>query len=247
MEGECKLATSATLGPRRSVNTAGWGAILTFWHPSEILPQATPHTRSGWNGEDGVQKSQSFPLILLKEEEFIYPQSVEPLTLCYWSVLENEERTGRKDPTWSVGAFLSLWWGKLTVLCSNTYVFCSQAQTPAGSQGFLSDLRTLKHCLTLKTTEYLPLWVALLNKMPLKKEVELLGRELVPFENCICVRGAGLFTVFPENWFKSRVKSRKGIKAVQELITMINFAETSWCFADSLVLFLVKIFRRCQC
>lgn len=168
---ECKLAISATLGPRRSVNTASRGAILTFWHPSELLPQATPHTRSGWNGGDGVQESQSFPLILLKEEEFIYPQSVEQLTLCYWSVLENEERTGRKDPTWSVGAFLSSWWRKLTVLCSNTYVFCSQAQTPAGSQGFLSDLRTLKHCLTLKTSEYLPLWVAPLNKMPLKKEV----------------------------------------------------------------------------
>lgn len=63
--------------------------------------------------------------------------------------------------------------------------------------------------------------------MPLKKEVELLGRELVPFVDRICVQGAGLFTIFLEKCFKSRVKSRKGIKAVQELITTINFAETS--------------------
>lgn len=113
----------------------------------------------------------------------------------------------------------------------------SQAQTQLGDRHFLSDQRTLKHCLMLKPNEYLPMWVALLSKMPLKKEVELLGRELVPFVDRICVQGAGLFTIFLEKCFKSRVKSRKGIKAVQELITTINFAETSWCFADSLVLF----------
>lgn len=83
----------------------------------------------------------------------------------------------------------------------------------------------------LKANEYLPMWAALLSKMPLK--VELLGRESVPFVDSICVQGAGLFTIFPEKWFKSRVKSQKGIQAVQELITTINFAETSWCFADS--------------
>lgn len=146
-------------------------------------------------------------------------------------------------PAWSVGAFLTPD-GANPVLCPSapsemTRLWPGPRTTWESVVSVMSkDPKTLPRAQTQ--------WVsasvscsALQNAFK-KKEVGLLGGELGPFVDCICVQGAGLFTIFPEKWLKSRVKSRKGIKAVQELITTINFAETSWCFADSLVLFWQK-------
>lgn len=81
------------------------------------------------------------------------------------------------------------------------------------------------------------LWSCSAELTAFRKEVELLRRGFAPSVGCVCVQGASLYTVFPEKWFKSRVTSWKGIKAVQEPITAINFPETNQCFADSLVVF----------
>lgn len=143
------------------------------------------------------------------------------------------------DPTWSLGGFLGSSGSKVSALHLHTHqVVCLQPGPAQPWQPALFSRSEDPETLPCTETQWISAYVSCsAEQNPLKKEVELLGRGLVPFVNCICVQGAGLFTTFPEKCFKSRIKSREGIKAVQELITTINFAETSWCFADSLVFF----------
>lgn len=71
---------------------------------------------------------------------------------------------------WCISQLITEWILYFVLRYPCRWCVYSQARTQSRSQHYLSNLRTLKHYLTLKPSEYLPIWVAVLSKMPLQKK-----------------------------------------------------------------------------
>lgn len=65
--------------------------------------------------------------------------------------------------------------GKLGICTPIRWCVCSQAQLSLGA--LLAHLRTLKHCLPLEPSEYLPVWAALLSRILSKRRWNFWGED----------------------------------------------------------------------
>lgn len=202
MEGERKLAYLAILSPKRSVNTADRGTILTFWHPCNLLPQATIHTAARsrllqyvvrtdqWKKTilspewgDWVWESQDFPSTLQKEQ-FIQPHCVKQLYPFFLLLVCSRKQ--RKDVNKGRSAEQPL---RLQDL------IWTQAQPHICSWAYLvrpKDSEMMPHTVDWWISDYMG-WSSEPNAF--KKEMELLGRGFALSVDCICVRAYGFYTL----------------------------------------------------